>query len=117
MNYISIENLKVFAHHGVFPEETKHGQDFFVSAKLYLDTTAAAHGDCLEKSVNYGDVCHRITTLMQEKTFQLIESAAEYLAQTILSEYPLLTGIELTLDKPHAPVGLPFENIGIQKLA
>ena len=27
MNYISIENLKVFAHHGVFPEETKHGQD------------------------------------------------------------------------------------------
>lgn len=113
MNYISIENLKVFAHHGVFPEETKHGQDFFVSAKLYLDTTAASHGDCLEKSVNYGDVCHRITTLMQEKTFRLIESAAEYLAQTILSEYPLLTGIELTLDKPHAPVGLPFENIGI----
>ena len=50
MNYISIENLKVFAHHGVFPEETKHGQDFFVSAKLYLDTTAASHGDCLEKS-------------------------------------------------------------------
>ena len=116
MNYISIENLKVFAHHGVFPEETKHGQDFFVSAKLYLDTTAAAHGDCLEKSVNYGDVCHRITTLMQEKTFRLIESAAEYLAQTILSEYPLLTGIELTLDKPHAPVGLPFENIGIHIL-
>ena len=77
MNYISIENLKVFAHHGVFPEETMHGQDFFVSAKLYLDTTAASHGDCLEKSVNYGDVCHRITTLMQEKTFRLIESAAD----------------------------------------
>ena len=27
-DYIKITNLKVFAHHGVFPEETRDGQDF-----------------------------------------------------------------------------------------
>ena len=41
MNYISIENLKVFAHHGVFPEETMHGQDFFVSAKKTVSRCTA----------------------------------------------------------------------------
>jgi len=28
MDKIKITGLKVFAHHGVFPEETKNGQDF-----------------------------------------------------------------------------------------
>lgn len=113
MNYIYIENLKVFAYHGVFPEEKKNGQDFFLSAKLYLDTDAAAAEDDLEKSVNYGEVCHFLTSLMTEKTFQLIEAAADYLAQKLLLKYSLLSAVELSLSKPHAPVGLPFDNISI----
>ena len=31
---IHIENLQVFANHGVFPEENKLGQKFLVSAVL-----------------------------------------------------------------------------------
>lgn len=34
-DFIKITNLKVFAHHGVFPEETRDGQDFYVNAKLF----------------------------------------------------------------------------------
>ena len=30
MDEIIIENLKVFAHHGVYQEETKKGQNFYV---------------------------------------------------------------------------------------
>lgn len=113
MNYISIQNLKVFAHHGVFEEETKNGQNFFLSAKLYLDTSAASASDVLSDSVNYGDVCHSAVKFMQEKNFQLIEAAAEYTAKNILLSYPLIEKMELTLSKPYAPVGLPFENISV----
>ena len=35
---IIIENLNVFAHHGVYPEETRDGQNFYVNAELYTDT-------------------------------------------------------------------------------
>lgn len=113
MDYILIENLKVFAHHGVFPEETKNGQDFYITAKLYLDTLPAAVTDELSLSVNYGEVCHDITRLMQEKTFQLIESAAHYVTDALLKKYSLISKISLRLNKPNAPVGLPFENISI----
>lgn len=113
MHYIFIDKLKVFAHHGVFPEETREGQDFYISAQLYLDTTKAAKDDDLSKSVNYGEVCHFITKLMKEKTFLLIESAADYLAKELLLAYPLLWKVSLNLYKPHAPIGLPFENVGI----
>jgi len=112
MNYITIKNLKVFAHHGVFPEEQETGQDFFLSVKLYLNTDAAAKEDSLEKSVDYGEVCHFLVSLMNEKNFHLIESAAEYLAQNLLLRYPVHTA-ELSLSKPYAPVNLPFEDISI----
>lgn len=113
MNYITIKNLKVFAHHGVFPEEQKTGQDFFLSAKLYLNTDTAAKEDSLQSSVDYGEICHFLTSLMTQKTFRLIESAAEYLTQSLLLKYPLIRTAELSLSKPHAPVNLPFEDISI----
>lgn len=54
-DYIKITNLKIFAHHGVFPEETRDGQDFYVNAKLYLDCRKAGLTDLLEDSMNYGE--------------------------------------------------------------
>ena len=35
---IKIEDLEVFANHGVFPEENVLGQNFVVSAVMYTDT-------------------------------------------------------------------------------
>ena len=113
MDKIKITGLKVFAHHGVFPEETKNGQDFYVNATLYLDCKAAGMSDDLTKSVHYGEVCHFITKFMQKHTYLLIESVAEQTTKQLLFEYPLIERIEFELCKPHAPMGLPFENVSV----
>jgi len=84
-----------------------------LSAKLYLDTSSAAQKDSLENSVDYGEICHFLTSLMTEKTFRLIEATAEYLACNLLWKYPLIHAVELSLSKPNAPVNLPFEDISI----
>ena len=42
---ITIEDLEIFANHGVFPEENKLGQNFMVSAILYTDTVLAGRTD------------------------------------------------------------------------
>lgn len=113
MDKIKITNLKVFAHHGVFPEETRDGQDFYVNAVLYLDCRAAGRTDDLDKSINYGDASHFITEFLQQHTYQLIEAAAEHLAEAMLLAMPLLERVEIELCKPHAPIGLPFENVSV----
>ena len=38
MDKIRIENLEIFAKHGVFPEENFLGQKFVLSAVLHTDT-------------------------------------------------------------------------------
>lgn len=111
---IQIKNLEVFANHGVFPEETKLGQKFLLSLVMYLDTRRAGKTDDLEKSVNYGEVSSFMTAYMKEHPYQLIEAAAENLAEELLLRYPLLDGITLELKKPWVPVGLPLETVSIE---
>ena len=108
MDKIKITNLKVFAHHGVFPEETRDGQDFYVNAELFLDCRNAGKSDNLEQSINYGDVSHFITDFLQKNTYLLIEAATEHLAEAMLLSMPLLEKVKIELCKPHAPIGLPF---------
>lgn len=111
---IHIEDLEVFAHHGVFPEETKLGQKFLFSLTLYLSTRPAGLGDDLNASINYGEVSAFITEFTQAHTCLLIEAAAESLAQALLLRYPLLEGVSLELKKPWAPVGLPLKTVSVK---
>jgi dihydroneopterin aldolase/2-amino-4-hydroxy-6-hydroxymethyldihydropteridine diphosphokinase len=54
MDKIHIEELEIFANHGVFQEEKKLGQKFLISVELFLDLSEAGKSDALEKTVNYG---------------------------------------------------------------
>lgn len=110
---ISIKNLEVFAHHGVFPEENKLGQKFLVSAVLYTDTRAAGMTDDLTESIHYGIVSQQITEFLQNHTCQLIEAAAEQLVQELLLTTKHLQAVTLELKKPWAPVGLPLETVSV----
>ena len=105
---IRIEELQVFAHHGVYPEETRDGQVFYVNAVLRMDAQEAGRKDDLEKTVNYGTVARFINDWMHENTCLLLEAVAERLASAILLEYREAIGVELEIRKPYAPVRLPF---------
>ncbi|QHI71146.1 2-amino-4-hydroxy-6-hydroxymethyldihydropteridine diphosphokinase [Aminipila terrae] len=114
MDRINIKKLEVFAKHGVLPEENVLGQKFLISAVLYTDTRPAGINDDLEKSINYALVCQFITKFMQENIFKLIEAAAEKLAEALLSEFNGLQKIEVEIEKPWAPVGLPLQTVSVQ---
>lgn len=113
MDQIRITGLEVYAHHGVYPEETRLGQKFRVDAVLRLSTREAGREDDLAKSVNYGEVSHFITRFLTEHTYRLIEAAIEELAHALLLEYELVRGVTLTLHKPEAPIGLPIADVAV----
>ena len=113
LDKISIENLEVYAYHGVYPEENKLGQKFFLSLQLFIDTNRAVGQDDLMQSVNYGEVCFFLKDWMEKNTFCLIETVADRLAQAVLLQYPLVQRIILEVKKPNAPVSLPLESISV----
>lgn len=110
---IKIENLEVYAYHGVYPEENERGQNFYINAVLYADAREAGKRDDLELSTNYGDVCYFITDWMKQHTCRLIEAVAEQLAEAVLLKYSLVQALELEIRKPQAPIGLPFGSVSV----
>lgn len=110
---IRIEELEVYAHHGVYPEENEKGQHFYVNATLYTNTRPAGMADDLRLFTNYGEVCQFITEFMQQHTFQLIETVVEWTAYEVLQHFPLVQGLDLEIRKPEAPIPLPFGSVSV----
>lgn len=111
---IRIDNLEVFAYHGVCPEEKVNGQPFYVNAVLYTDIRPAGLEDDLSLSTNYGEICHFINNWMQENIYDLIETVAESLAEQLLLNFGSIQELELEIRKPKAPVRLPFESVSVR---
>ncbi len=114
MDNIKIQNLEVFAKHGVLKEENVLGQKFLISVILQLDIKEAGLSDDLTKSVHYGEVCHFIKKFMEEHTFYLIEAAAEQLTRDLLASFSKLRAVTLEIKKPWAPIGLPIDTVSVE---
>ncbi len=114
MDEIRIDNLEVYAYHGVYPEENEKGQPFFVNMVLYCDTRNAGMQDELTLSTHYGEVCHLVNQWMKEHTCKLIETVAENIAREVLLQFPLVQEIDIEIRKPQAPIGLPFESVSVK---
>ena len=113
MDKITIQNLEVFAKHGVFPEENVLGQKFLISAVLHTRTRKAGITDELQFSVNYGEVCHFINEFLTKNTWKLLEAAAEHLTQAMLLRFPPVEQVDLEIRKPWAPIGLPLDTVSV----
>ena len=114
MDEIRIEDLEIYAYHGVYPEENKKGQSFYVNAVISTDTHIAGLRDDLALSTDYGEVCHFLTEWIQGHIFRLIETAAETSARQILLHFPLVREVDVEIRKPSAPIGLPFSSVSVR---
>lgn len=114
MDVISLKGLKVYAYHGVLESEKEKGQEFFLDFKLFLDTREAGKTDDLDKTVNYAELAEYAVKLFTEEKFDLIETAANKLADGLLEKYELLRKVRVRVNKPYAPIGLPFENVSVE---
>jgi dihydroneopterin aldolase len=109
---ITLRGLRVRGFHGVLPEERRDGQDFFIDAVLSVDISAAAATDDLAQTVNYSEVAHILAAIVAGEPFDLIETLADRLAAGCL-EQPLVSEVEITVHKPHAPITLPFDDVTV----
>lgn len=100
---ITLNGLRVFAHHGVHPTERDQGQVFFVDVTVEMDLLPAGTSDDLEDTVDYGALAARVEQIVADEQHQLIERVAERVAAEILGD-PRIQGVEVTVHKPDAPM-------------
>ena len=109
MDQLIIKNLELFGFHGVNPEEKSMGQKFIVDAKISLDLSEAGETDSLDSAINYAQLCHELQEVFTHTKHDLIERAATVLCEYILTHYEQVIQVDLTLQKPWAPIHLPID--------
>lgn len=110
---IIINNMRIFANHGVFDFEKQNGQEFRIDCVLTTNLRKAALGDDLSKTVNYAQVCELINKITTERSYNLVETLAEKICEEILQKYSLVSDVELSVLKTNAPIDILHESVGI----
>jgi dihydroneopterin aldolase len=111
-DHIAIRGLTAYAHHGVYAFERRQGQTFRCDAVLEVDTRSAAETDDLEKTVNYAELAKRLYSTLSGEPVDLLETLAQRLAEECLA-YPLVDAVEITVHKPEADLGVPFDDVTV----
>ena len=109
---ITLTGVRVRAHHGVFDFEREEGQEFVIDVSVAVDLAAAASGDDLGSTVNYGELAEAVAAAVRRDPVDLIETVAERVASVALG-YPAVEEVEVTVHKPEAPIAVPFTDVAV----
>lgn len=113
MDKISIKGLKLFAYHGVNSEEKENGQNFVIDLDYYVNIARACQMDTLDDTVSYAKVVKTIRRVFTAEKYDLIERAAQVIADAVLDEFDDIFKVEVTLKKPEAPISAEFDYVAV----
>jgi dihydroneopterin aldolase len=86
---VSIRDLRVSTVIGVYDWEREIEQALTFSVDMAADVAAAAKNDDIRDALDYSAVVQAVKAVVIEGKFQLIETAAEAVAQRLIADYGL----------------------------
>lgn len=110
---IFINNMRLYAYHGVLPQERRVGGWFTVSIRVHYNIIRAMESDSLTDTLSYADLCQLIKTEMAIPS-QLLEHVAGRIAKALFHDYPQIQALDLTLTKENPPMGVNCEGAGVE---
>jgi dihydroneopterin aldolase len=111
-DHIRLRGVRAYGYHGVLPEERSTGQLFVIDVDLLVDLSTAAATDRLDDTVDYASIGQRIVRLVESDPCNLIETVAGRIAAAVL-EWEQVESVTVTVHKPQAPVGVPFDDVAV----
>jgi 7,8-dihydroneopterin aldolase/epimerase/oxygenase len=96
---VSIKDLQVSAVIGVYDWERETEQQLTFEVDLRTDVAKAASRDDIADALDYSKIAQTVRDIVTEGRFQLIETAAEQVAQRLVADYRL-TWVRVQVAKP-----------------
>ncbi|WP_288447483.1 dihydroneopterin aldolase [uncultured Chryseobacterium sp.] len=103
MSKIYLEEVKIYAYHGVLPEENIIGTYYIINTELHTDLWKAATSDDLNDTISYADINDILHQEMKIKS-KLLEHAAGRIITKIHDRFPQVAYIKLKITKTAPPM-------------
>ena len=95
---IFLKDLCFMGKHGCYETEKEQAQQFCINVEMQVDIAAAAATDDLCLTVDYSQIYAQIKNLVENTSFNLIETLAERVADITLAE-PLVKRVWVEVEK------------------
>lgn len=114
MDKILIRNLKIFAYHGVNPEEKVQGQNFILDIDAFVDISVPCKTDNVDDTVSYAEIIEETIRIFTSRKYDLVERAAERASEGLFDRFEKIQALRILLKKPDAPIDADFEYVGVE---
>lgn len=104
MDKIILKKMEFYAYHGVFDEEKKLGQRFFIDLEVYTDLRKAGQTDDVHFTINYAHLYDVVKQTAQVERYHLLETIAEKIAERLLNNFPQVSGVKIQVTKQTPPI-------------
>ncbi len=110
---ILLENLKIYAYHGVFPEEKIIGTDYILNVEIHTDLGKASKTDNLKDTINYSDINDIIHHEMGIPS-KLLEHVIGRIFTKLENTFPQITFVRVKLTKTNPPMQGEMDGVSVE---
>lgn len=103
MSKIFLEDVKIYAYHGVLPEENIIGTYYILNAEIHTDLWDAVISDDLNDTISYADINEIIHNEMKIQS-KLLEHVAARIIIKINEKFDQISYIKLRITKTSPPM-------------
>lgn len=111
---IIVKGLKIYAYHGVNPEEKVDGQNFILDITSKVDLSKPCESDNVDDTVSYAKIIKEATKIFLSEKNDLLERAAKRVAEGLLERFEKIQEVNIVLKKPEAPIKADFEYVAVE---
>ena len=112
-SHIILQEMRFYAYHGVLPQERVVGGDYTVSVEVDVDVTSAIEHDVVDVTLNYAELYEVVQHEMLTPS-DLLEHLAGRIGKAIMTAFPQVKAVDLTVMKDNPPMGADCKGAGIK---
>lgn len=114
MDKIYVNQMMFYGYHGVFEEEKKLGQRFYVDVVIDINLQEAGVSGDLQKTINYKEIYDIARDIVEGPSQDLIESVGEKIASALLLRYHAILHCKITVTKPDPPIQGYYSSVAVE---
>jgi dihydroneopterin aldolase len=110
---IEVVGLSLYTHHGVTAAEREIGQRLIIDARFDVGEVDALVTDRVEDTVDYGEVCHEIALVAQQRSYKTLERLCAVIADRLATKFGA-ESVTVKAAKPEPPIALPVDEVSVE---
>lgn len=103
---IILRDLGFYGFHGLYPEEERLGQRFFIDLECGVDLTAPGETDAIGHTVSYADIYDVVKASFEGRRTKLIEALGQNIVMALFERFEDINWIVIRIRKPEAPIAM-----------